>query len=110
MPARDSSGTAGGWLRAACLGLVGLCLAACLGSGLVVGAWVELPQVNGQAEYVYLCAGANLYGRFRVGYGYASNLAGMIPVTTALPQALCGYWPRPPFLFQGSFGLHIFQP
>lgn len=95
-------------LAAAVFIVLCLCLALCLGSGLLVAAWVEVPAVHGNVAYIYVCVGVNLNGHFRVGVGWASNLAYMVPVTTALPQALCGYWPRPPFV--GEFGLHIFQP
>jgi len=97
-----------GRLLGACLAIAGIGLTLCLAVSLLVAAWVEVPAVHGQAAYMYLCAGVNLYGRFRIGVGWATNLAYLVPVTTALPQYICGYWPRPPFV--GEFGLHIFQP
>ena len=108
MPADSRTDATRGRLVAACLIVVCLCLTLCLGSGLLAAAWVEVPALHGSADYVYACAGVNLYGRFRIGVGWSYNLAAMVQVTIALPQNMCGYWPRPPFL--SAYGYQIYQP
>ena len=74
-----------GRLVSAGLIALGLWLALCLSGVLAVAAWVEVPAVHGSTDYIYICAGVNLRGRFRIGVGWASNLSSMVTVTIALP-------------------------
>ena len=85
-----------------------LCLTVSLGGAGLVYAWVQSPLLHGSADYIYTCAGVNLNGRFLVGVSWNTNLAGLTPVYGALPQTICGYFPRPPFL--PPYGTRFFQP
>ena len=91
-------------LAGGCAILLGLCLTVCLGGVLFAAAWVKVPLLHGTTDYVYACAGVNLYGRFRIGYAWDSNISGMTSTTISLPENVCGYYPRPPFLpFYGGY-------
>jgi hypothetical protein len=97
-----------GRLAAGCAIIVSLCLALCLGSGVVAEAWLRSPLVFGSTDYIYACAGVNFPGRFRVGIAWNSNLAGLTPLYAVMPETACGYFPRPPFL--PPYGMRIYQP
>ena len=96
-----------GKLAGGCLVLVALGLTVCLAGALFAAAWVKLPQLHGKGDYVYACAGINLYGRFRIGYAWNSNISGMTTTTISLPENICGYYPRPSFL--PVYGGYILQ-
>jgi hypothetical protein len=87
---------------------VGVCLTLCLFSGVLAAAWIKSPLLHGSADFIYACAGVNVRGRFRIGLGWASNLAGLTPLYVSLPQTVCGYLPRPHFL--AEYGTRIYQP
>jgi hypothetical protein len=88
--------------------LLTVCLAVSLGGAFLVWAWVQSPLLHGSVDYICTCAGVNLNGRFLVGVGWNTNLAGLTPLYGALPQTVCGYFPRPPFL--PPYGTRFFQP
>ena len=84
-------------------GLIALCLC----GGVVVAVVNSSPRLGFGTDSVWVCGGANLRGRFRIGFGWASNLVGIAHVQIALSHTLCGYLPRP--LFLSPYGTLIFH-